>query len=95
MWRALGGRRVGGWLRPALALQGALGLALLVAESTQTMHFIPNWTRQVNLYYAMIALLPPLWLTMFVQGAAGLRALRQQATQVGQPSFPVELQPPG
>ena len=37
----------------------------------------------------------PLLVLMVVQSVAALRALGQQATQVGQPSFPVELQPPG
>lgn len=93
LWRTLAGGRAPGWLAPALALQGAFALALFVMESTMTMRFARSWTN-VGIYH-VLNLLQPLWLSMFVQGAAGLRALRQQATQVGQPSLPVELQPPG
>ena len=93
LWRALRGGRAGAWLRPVLALQGAVALTIFVLESTMTMRLARSWTN-VGVY-RVLNLLQPFWLSMFVQGAAGLLALRQQATQVGQPSFPVELQPPG
>jgi hypothetical protein len=91
LWRAVRGARVPAWLGPALAANGALGLALFVAETVVSSR-LPSWPI-VSVSRAGSA--TPLWLAMAVQGAAGLRALRQQATQVGQPSLPVELQPPG
>jgi hypothetical protein len=91
LWRALGGARVPAWLAPALAANGALGLALLVAEMTVNAR-LPSWPL---LSVSRAGGATPLWLAMALQGAAGLRALRQQATQAGQPSLPVELQPPG
>jgi len=93
LWRTLAGGRAPGWLAPALAVQAAVALTLFVMESTMTMRFAPSWTN-VSIYH-VLNLLQPLWLSMALQGAAGLLALRQQATQVGQPSSPVELQPPG
>jgi hypothetical protein len=88
LWRALAGRATPGWLRPSLIAQGALGFALFAAHSTQAVHFAATWTN-VNPFRAAVALLDPLWLLIFVQAAAGVLALRQQATQVGQPSLPV------
>ena len=94
LWRALDGRGVAGWLRPALAANGALGLALMVAEAAVNLQFRGSWPH-VGVSRFAGALIAPLWTAMALQAVAGLIALRQQATQVGQPSSPVELQPPG
>jgi hypothetical protein len=93
LWRALAGGTAPRWLTLALQLHVALAGLLFVAESTLTMrnqHALDHVS-----IYTLLNLLPPLWLSMCAQGVAGLVALRQQATQVGQPSSPVELQPPG
>lgn len=93
LWGALARGRAPRWLPTALRLNGAVAAALLCGEVFVTARHAPYWVH-VGVY-GVLAFARPLWTLMCVQSFAGLRALRQQATQVGQPSFPVELQPPG
>ena len=93
LWRALARGRAPQWLATALRLNGAVAAALFVGEVFVTARHAPYWLH-IGLY-GVLAFVRPLWTLMCVQSFAGLRALRQQATQVGQPSLPVELQPPG
>jgi len=66
----------------------------MVAEAAVNLQFRGSWPH-VGVSRFAGALIAPLWTAMALQAVAGLIALRQQATQVGQPSSPVELQPPG
>ena len=74
LWRALAAARAPAWLPTALTLQGALALASFVALSAQTLQFAPYWTN-VTTFRAAIFVIEPLWLSLVVQSAAGLRAL--------------------
>ena len=94
LWRALRRGTAPRWLATALQLDGALASALLFGSFLLAVRRPPQGPHAFSVY-TILNLLPPLWLAMSVQSVAGLVALRQQATQVGQPSSPVELQPPG
>jgi hypothetical protein len=74
LWRALAVARVPAWLPAALRLQGAFALALFVAVSVETLRFAPYWTN-VEPLRAAIRVVQPLWVSIVVQSAAGLRAL--------------------
>jgi hypothetical protein len=88
LWRALARGTAPRWLSTALQLHGAVAAALLAGNFFVEARRAPYWM-SFNVYGA-VALVRPLWALMCVQSFAGLRALRQQATQVGQPSLPVE-----
>jgi hypothetical protein len=93
LWRALATGRGPQWLRPVLAANGALALALVVGEAIVN---VKLWPTRPNIHIGvsreMGGLISPLWIVMALQAITGLAALsaRQQATQVGQPSSPVE-----
>lgn len=73
LWRALARGRAPAWLPIVLAAEGAVALALVAGDWAITMRMAPTWSR-VTIYHAL-ALVAPNQLWMFVQGAAGLRAL--------------------
>jgi uncharacterized membrane protein len=74
LWRALAGARTPAWLPTALALQGAVALAFLAGRTWETARFVRYWTNASQLDVA-IWWLQPLWLSLVLQSAAGLRAL--------------------
>ncbi|HEX6839088.1 MAG TPA: hypothetical protein VF334_21060 [Polyangia bacterium] len=87
--RALARGRAGRILRIAVPLNGAVAAALVVGQTWAD--GVATQFRSARIFDAA----DPLLVLMIVQAVAAVRALRQQATQVGQPSLPVEWQPPG
>ncbi|MCU1276787.1 MAG: hypothetical protein JWM53_333, partial [bacterium] len=95
LWRSLGRGAAARWLITALQLNGAFAGVMLVAYFILGVRHTATMLEPRLSVLGIMNTVPPLWLLMCVQSFAGLSALRQQATQVGQPSSPVELQPPG
>lgn len=73
LWRAVVGGVAPAWLRPALALQGALATAIVFASLVVNSRFVPLWQHVTVRHISN--LVAPFWLLMAVQGVAGLRAL--------------------
>ncbi len=96
LWRALVGRGGSRLASLALQLQAAMALALLAGAAATDLELqLRGHGQHADLGFIVLNA-EPVFLLMLVQSFAGLRALRrQQATQVGQPSLPVEWQPPG
>jgi tryptophan-rich sensory protein len=88
LWRALARGSAPRWLSTALLLHGAVAAALLAGDTFVAARHAPYAYHFTA--FTVMGLVRPLWALMCVQSFAGLRALRQQATQVGQPSLPVE-----
>lgn len=94
LWRALLERRGARLAAIALQLNGVVALALLAGAAVADLDFQLRGHGRTNLLW-LVRNAEPVFVLMLVQSFAGLRALPQQATQVGQPSLPVEWQPPG
>ena len=75
LWRAIHRGGAPGWLRPALAAQWIFASLMLLLNWADVARFARYWQWEHVGIHHFLLVIAPLWLTMTVQGFAGLRAL--------------------